>query len=63
MTEQYTAAVLDADACLDKLKQAKGDVQITLTPSASAEGPYCVCCCGCSRCDSARLNAAGNLRS
>lgn len=37
MLEQYKAAVLDPDACLNQLKQATGSAQLTLTPAASAE--------------------------
>lgn len=37
MTQHYNAAVLDPDACLDKLKQVRGPVQLTLTPAASAD--------------------------
>jgi CheY-like chemotaxis protein len=37
MTQCYNAAVLDPDACLDKLKQASGPVRLNLTPAASAE--------------------------
>lgn len=37
MTERYSAAILDPDACLDELQRAAGPVQLTLTPAASAE--------------------------
>ena len=37
MTERYSAAILDPDACLDELQKAAGPVQLTLTPAASAE--------------------------
>jgi len=37
MAERYTAAVLDPDACLGRLEQETGPVQLTLSPVASAE--------------------------
>jgi CheY-like chemotaxis protein len=37
MNERLNVAVLDPDACLAQLDKAKGPVELTLVPSASAE--------------------------